>query len=69
MIASLSYLNETFSQTAGLYVHTGLIPQQAGFDIVEKTFINVLVGPGTLSERIRIEGRNNALPLGENECF
>src|SRR3954447_18216067 len=57
MIAPLPYLNETPSQTAGPYVHIGLIPHQAGFDIFEKNFSNVLVGPETQGERIRIEGR------------
>ena len=57
MIPSLSYLKETPSQTAGPYVHIGLIPQQAGFDIFERNFSNVLVTPETKGERIRIEGR------------
>src|SRR3954471_8622764 len=51
------YLKELPSQTAGPYVHIGLIPKQAGFDIFEKNFSNVLAGPGTKGERIRIEGR------------
>ena len=50
-------LQETPSQTAGPYVHIGLIPHQAGFDIFEKNFSNVLTGPDTEGERIRIEGR------------
>jgi protocatechuate 3,4-dioxygenase alpha subunit len=29
----LNYLKETASQTAGPYVHIGLIPAMAGFDI------------------------------------
>ena len=53
----LPYLMETPSQTAGPYVHIGLIPHQAGFDIFERNFSNVLVGPETKGERIRIEGR------------
>lgn len=57
MIPSLPYLKETPSQTAGPYVHIGLIPHQAGFDIFENNFSNVLVGPETRGERIRIEGR------------
>jgi protocatechuate 3,4-dioxygenase alpha subunit len=52
-----TYLKETPSQTAGPYVHIGLIPHQAGFDIFEKNFSNVLVRPETKGERIRIEGR------------
>jgi len=57
MIGPLPYLRETPSQTAGPYVHIGLIPHQAGFDIFENNFSNVLVGPETQGERIRIEGR------------
>jgi len=57
MPPSLPYLKETPSQTAGPYVHIGLIPHQAGFDIFEKNFSNVLVTPATNGERIRIEGR------------
>jgi protocatechuate 3,4-dioxygenase alpha subunit len=57
MILPLPYLKETASQTAGPYVHIGLIPHQAGFDIFENNFSNVLVGPETQGERIRIEGR------------
>ena len=52
----LPYLKETPSQTAGPYVHIGLIPQQAGFDIFEQTGSNVLVTPQTRGERIVIEG-------------
>src|SRR5690242_21947754 len=54
---SLDYYRESPSQTAGPYVHIGLIPHQAGFDIFEKNFSNVLVKEGTKGERIRIEGR------------
>ena len=57
MFQTLSYLKETPSQTAGPYVHIGLIPHQAGFDIFEKNFSNVLTGPDTKGERIFIEGR------------
>jgi protocatechuate 3,4-dioxygenase alpha subunit len=57
MILPLPYLKETPSQTAGPYVHIGLIPHQAGFDIFQNNFSNVLVGPETQGERIRIEGR------------
>ena len=48
---------ETASQTAGPYVHIGLAPKVAGFDIFENDFGNVLVGAKTLGQRIRIEGR------------
>ena len=49
-------LRETASQTAGPYVHIGLAPKAAGFDIFENDFGNVLVTPQTQGERIRIEG-------------
>lgn len=51
-------LRETASQTAGPYVHIGLAPRAAGFDvdIFETNFGNVLVAPQTKGERIRIEG-------------
>lgn len=52
----LSYLQESPSQTAGPYVHIGLIPHQAGFDIFEKNFSNVLCSEKTEGERVRIEG-------------
>jgi protocatechuate 3,4-dioxygenase, alpha subunit len=57
MVQPLSYLKETASQTAGPYVHIGLIPGMAGFDIFERNFTNVLVGPNTDGERILLEGR------------
>jgi protocatechuate 3,4-dioxygenase alpha subunit len=56
-INQFSELKETASQTAGPYVHIGLAPKAAGFDIFEKNFTNVLAGPDTQGERIRIEGR------------
>jgi len=57
MAPPLPYLKETASQTAGPYVHIGLIPDMAGFDIYERNFGAVLVGPDTPGERIAIEGR------------
>ena len=48
---------ETASQTAGPYVHIGLAPEAAGFDIFENNFGNVLVSEATQGKRIRIEGR------------
>src|SRR5919112_3340328 len=57
MMPSLPNLKETPSQTAGPYVHIGLIPHQAGFAIFEHNVSNVLVKPHTKGERIRIEGR------------
>jgi len=52
----MNVLRETASQTAGPYVHIGLAPQQAGFEIFGNNFGNVLVTPQTQGERIRIEG-------------
>jgi protocatechuate 3,4-dioxygenase alpha subunit len=57
MKASSLYLKETASQTAGPYVHIGLIPHQAGFDIFENAFGADVAGPDAKGERIRIEGR------------
>ena len=52
----LTHYRETASQTGGPYVHIGLAPQQAGFEIFENNFGNVLAKPDTPGERIRIEG-------------
>jgi protocatechuate 3,4-dioxygenase alpha subunit len=57
MVQPLNYLKETASQTAGPYVHIGLIPAQAGFEIFKNNFGNKLVGPKTRGEKIVIEGR------------
>ena len=53
----ISELPETPSQTAGPYVHIGLIPKQAGFEIFENNFSGDIAGPGVAGERIVIEGR------------
>ena len=57
MTQQFGQLNETASQTGGPYVHIGLAPLQAGFEIFETNFGNVLVKDGTPGERIAIEGR------------
>jgi len=57
MVQPLDYLRESPSQTAGPYVHIGLIPRQAGFDIFATNYGNLLTGPDTKGERISIEGR------------
>lgn len=57
MVNEISYLKESASQTAGPYVHIGLAPKQAGFDIFDRNFSNVLAGAKTKGEKIRIEGR------------
>jgi protocatechuate 3,4-dioxygenase alpha subunit len=51
------YLPETPSQTAGPYVHIGLAPFAAGFDIFENNFNHILTQPETQGERITLEGR------------
>lgn len=48
---------ETPSQTGGPYVHIGLAPAQAGFDIFEQNFGSVLTTSETKGERIILEGR------------
>lgn len=53
---SINPLEETPSQTAGPYVHIGLIPQQAGFEIFRNNFSNNLVAADTQGERITLEG-------------
>jgi protocatechuate 3,4-dioxygenase, alpha subunit len=55
--SDLLNLPETPSQTAGPYVHIGLIPHQAGFDIFQKNFSNDLAPSGVQGQRITIEGR------------
>src|ERR1700746_2967461 len=52
-----SDLPETPSQTAGPYVHIGLIPAQAGFKIFANNFTGDIAGPNVKGERIVIEGR------------
>jgi protocatechuate 3,4-dioxygenase, alpha subunit len=56
-INQFSEVKETASQTAGPYVHIGLAPKAAGFDIFEKNFDNILAGEQTRGQRIRVEGR------------
>ncbi len=49
-------LNETPSQTAGPYVHIGLAPGAAGFQIFDEELGHDIAGPNAKGERIRIEG-------------
>jgi protocatechuate 3,4-dioxygenase alpha subunit len=56
MINTRAQLHETSSQTAGPYVHIGLMPEQIGIHVYDRTFGNVLATNDTLGERIRIEG-------------
>lgn len=57
MTQKLDYLKETASQTAGPYVHIGLAPAYAGFDIFDTNFSNVVADPSARGEHITIEGR------------
>ncbi len=56
MAQKLDYLKETPSQTAGPYVHIGLAPGAAGFDIYEQELGWDIAGPNAEGERIRVEG-------------
>lgn len=56
MPQSLDYLKETPSQTAGPYVHIGLAPGAAGFQIFEQELGHDIAGPDAPGERIRVEG-------------
>jgi protocatechuate 3,4-dioxygenase alpha subunit len=56
MVQPLDYLKETPSQTAGPYVHIGLAPGAAGFDIFDRALGQQIAGPDTPGERIRVEG-------------
>jgi protocatechuate 3,4-dioxygenase alpha subunit len=56
MVQKLNYLKETPSQTAGPYVHIGLAPGAAGFDIYQRELGWDIAGPNAKGERIRVEG-------------
>ena len=56
MPQSLNYLKETPSQTAGPYVHIGLAPGAAGFEIFETELGQNIAGPDAPGTRIRVEG-------------
>ena len=56
MTDKLGYLKETPSQTAGPYVHIGLAPRAAGFEIFEHEPGADIAGPDAAGERIRVEG-------------
>ena len=57
MTQPLTYLQETASQTAGPYVHIGLAPRAAGFDIFHNEIGDDIAGPSAQGERIRVTGR------------
>lgn len=56
MVQSLGYLRETPSQTAGPYVHIGLAPGAAGFQIFDRELGWDIAGSAAEGERIRVEG-------------
>ena len=56
MVQKLDYLPETPSQTAGPYVHIGLAPGAAGFNIFDRELGTDIAGPEAAGERIRVEG-------------
>lgn len=56
MVQRLDYLKETPSQTAGPYVHIGLAPGAAGFEIYKSELGWDIAGPNAKGERIRVEG-------------
>lgn len=57
MRQELDYLKETPSQTAGPYVHIGLAPGAAGFEIYKQELGWDIAGPKASGERIRVEGQ------------
>lgn len=57
MPQELTYLKESASQTAGPYVHIGLAPGAAGFNIYKQELGWDIAGPNAKGERIRVEGR------------
>lgn len=56
MPSSSRHLKETPSQTAGPFVHIGLAPGAAGFDIYANELGSDIAGPNASGERIRVEG-------------
>lgn len=56
MAQEFDCLKETPSQTAGPYVHIGLAPGSAGFDIYKQELGWDIAGPHAKGERIRVEG-------------
>jgi len=56
MVQRLDYLKETPSQTAGPFVHIGLSPRRAGFEMYDAEPGEVIAGPNVPGERIAVEG-------------
>jgi len=56
MVQALNHLKESASQTAGPYVHIGLAPGAAGFDIYAQELGHDITGPNAQGERITVTG-------------
>ena len=56
MTQKLDYLKESPSQTAGPYVHIGLAPGAAGFDIYRAELGHDITGPNAEGARITVTG-------------
>ena len=56
MVQRLDYLKESASQTAGPYVHIGLAPGDAGFDIYARELGRDITGPNAKGRRISVTG-------------
>ncbi|HRJ69108.1 MAG TPA: protocatechuate 3,4-dioxygenase subunit alpha [Beijerinckiaceae bacterium] len=52
----VEYLKETPSQTAGPFLHIGMLPAQAGLRTRSQEKMNVMVSGDVEGERIRVEG-------------
>lgn len=57
MVQPLTYLKESPSQTAGPYVHIGLAPGDAGFDIYDHELGRDILGPNAEGQRIKLRGQ------------
>jgi protocatechuate 3,4-dioxygenase, alpha subunit len=57
MVQLLGYLKESASQTAGPYVHIGLAPGAAGFQIYDTELGTDIAGATAPGERIRVSGQ------------
>lgn len=56
MVQALNYLKESASQTAGPYVHIGLAPEAAGFDIYATELGRDITGSNAKGDRITVTG-------------
>ena len=56
MTQPLNYLQETPSQTAGPYVHIGLAPGAAGFQLFDQELGQTIAAAGVPGQRIHVEG-------------